>query len=82
LGELPECGSAPLAGYGVQLQTALGLEVDSPAGTVRVNPARPAPFGALEVTGLVAGGGSLSIRTSGDGTVLQAEADGLRVQLG
>jgi N-terminal domain of (some) glycogen debranching enzymes/Amylo-alpha-1,6-glucosidase len=49
------------------LQALLGLEVDVPAGRVRVRPVRPSLVGRLQVEGLVVGGHELTIQISEDG---------------
>ncbi|WP_307844893.1 amylo-alpha-1,6-glucosidase [Actinotalea solisilvae] len=59
----------------------LGLEVDVPAGSVRVRPAAPSVVGALEVAGLRVPGGTLDVALAADGTVRTARADGLAVEV-
>lgn len=68
-------GAAPLI-----LRALLGLEVDAPAGRLRLAPLVPSPVGQYEVTGLRLAGGVLSVRVSTQGvpTVIQAP-DGIEV---
>jgi len=59
------------AAAGALVQAVLGLEVDVPAGTVRVSPAGsgpPAPWAPLHVDGLVAGGDAFGAGVGADGT--------------
>lgn len=49
---------------------ALGLEVDVPRRTVRVRPARPAPFGAVQISGLRIGPYRVDIALDENGQVL------------
>ncbi|RKS72643.1 glycogen debranching enzyme-like protein [Motilibacter peucedani] len=64
----------------VLLTSALGLEAHVPEGYVSVRPARPAPFGALHVSGLRAGGAELRVEVDREGSVVVAQADGLEVR--
>ncbi|HEX4472834.1 MAG TPA: glycogen debranching N-terminal domain-containing protein [Nocardioides sp.] len=60
----------------------LGLEPDLPAGRVRLRPLRPSPVGAVSVTGLRLGAGSLSVSLDAEGHVLDVEAPaGLEVEV-
>ncbi|MFI6032175.1 amylo-alpha-1,6-glucosidase [Amycolatopsis magusensis] len=52
----------------VLLQTFLGLQVDAPAGTIKLSPP-PSPVGAFEVRDLPVGNGTLSLSVAADGSI-------------
>lgn len=56
----------------VLLQAVLGLTPDVPHGTVRLDPARPSPVGAMRVAGLRLGGGELAIELDAHGELRTA----------
>lgn len=56
------------------LQAVLGLAADVPNGRITLNPIQPAPFGALRVSGLVAGGAELRVELDRTGAVTEASA--------
>lgn len=58
------------------LSATLGLVPDVPAGRLEVRPASPAPFGAVEVSGLVVAGAPLSVAVDAAGTVRAVAAPG------
>ncbi|GAA3220272.1 glycogen debranching N-terminal domain-containing protein [Dactylosporangium siamense] len=51
------------------LTALLGLDVDMPAGLLRLAPLSPSPVGAYRVRGLRVGGGELDVSISADGAV-------------
>jgi glycogen debranching enzyme len=62
----------------VLLTVLTGLEPDVPSGQVKVRGAQPAPFGPLDVEGLVIGSSDVAVHIGSDGWVY-AEAPGLAV---
>jgi len=56
------------------LTSVLGLDVDVPAGVVRLRPMRPSPVGALHVRGLRIGGGEIEVAVDAAGTVVAPTA--------
>ena len=74
----PEAARASLAAAVSLMTTALGLRPDVPAGTLRVAPLAPSPFGAINVTGLRLAGQDLAVQIDASGTVLHVtHASGL-----
>jgi glycogen debranching enzyme len=74
----PQAWSA--ASAGALVTVALGLQVDLPRRVVQVRPLRPAPFGALSVSGIRLGDAEVTISVDGSGAVsLSGLPDGLRV---
>ena len=73
----PQAWSAAAA---VVLLTVLtGLEPDVPSGQLKIHGVRPAPFGPMDVEGLVIGPSDVAIHIDSDGRV-HAEAPGLAVR--
>lgn len=65
------------------LQAAVGIEPDVPGGRVAIRPLDPAPFGALDVTGLRVAGQPLELSVAADGRVdVLSAPPGLRVVTG
>jgi glycogen debranching enzyme len=63
----PQAWSA--ASVAVLVSVALGITADAPNRRLRVDPVRPAPFGALRVEGLRIGGASFTAVQDADGSV-------------
>ena len=63
----PQAWSA--ASAGALVTVALGLRADVPAGVLDVDPAMPAPFGALRVEGVRIGDATLTVSVDRDGQV-------------
>jgi glycogen debranching enzyme len=49
------------------VRTLLGLEVDAPAGRIRLRPLAPSPVGEYQVTGVRVAGGLLGVRVDAQG---------------
>jgi glycogen debranching enzyme len=76
----PQAWSA--ASAAVLLSVAVGLQVDLPKGEIRVRPLRPAPFGAITVSGLRAGRAEITVTVDAQGDVsLSGVPDGLEVSI-
>ena len=62
------------ASAAVLISVALGFQPDAPAGRLTLNPARPAPYGAMTVQGLKFAGQTFNVRMDSDGatTILDA----------
>ena len=74
----PQAWSA--ASAAVLLSVAVGLQADLPRGEIRVRPLRPAPFGAITVSGLRLGQAEITVAVDAQGTVsLSGVPDGVRV---
>jgi glycogen debranching enzyme len=74
----PQAWSA--ASAAVLLVAFLGLDPDVPAGTLRIAPAAPGPFGRLRVSGLRIGARDVTIEVSGDGSLRELSGTDLRVE--
>ncbi|HET7477222.1 MAG TPA: glycogen debranching N-terminal domain-containing protein [Dermatophilaceae bacterium] len=76
----PQAWSA--ASAAVLLWVALGFEPDAPSGRLVLRPARPAAYGAFEVSGLRFGGQPFAVAVAADGTVtLPGGVPGFDVQV-
>lgn len=76
----PQAWSA--ASAGVVLSVVLGLDVDVPAGVVRIEPMRPLPFGAVRVEGLRAGPHTFSVDIDADAAVrVEGSLGGLSLEI-
>ncbi|QGN57508.1 hypothetical protein GKE56_06080 [Nostocoides sp. HKS02] len=74
----PQAWSA--ASAGALLAVALGLRADLPRGLLEVRPIRPAPFGALSVSGLRVAGAEVRVQVDAAGEVtLSGVPDGVQV---
>jgi len=62
------------ASLGAIVQCLLGLRTDLPSGDVRVSPVADRRFGALRVTGIVAGAQEFGVEISADGTARLLES--------
>ncbi|WP_411939235.1 glycogen debranching N-terminal domain-containing protein [Oryzobacter faecalis] len=71
------------ASAGALVSVLLGLRADVPAGRIHLSPLPSAPFGALTVSGLRVGGGTLSVSVDAQGDVVSVDApDGIEVVIG
>lgn len=74
----PQAWSA--ASAAALVTVALGLQVDLPHGRVQLRPLRPAPFGAITVSGIRLGDADVTVSVDQAGVVsLSGLPDGLRV---
>ena len=64
------------------VSATLGLSPDAPGRRLTVDPLRPAPFGAMTVTGLRVAGEPVSLSVDADGRVIGASGpDWLTVEM-
>jgi glycogen debranching enzyme len=74
----PQAWSA--ASAGALLTVALGLRADLPRGVLEIRPLRPAPFGALTVSGLRVAGAEVTVQVDAAGEVtLSGVPEGVQI---